>query len=114
MASIKTTIVSNGHKWGGEEPATINELLAVLQSATIEDRFFGKYKERYTDAPKTFVLCPISKKDGLYWFFGNFEEISHVFNIETNDKAVIDSLRAAIMANKGWKQYISRCKYLSA
>jgi hypothetical protein len=112
--TTQTTIISNGSRWFGEEPATIDELVEILKVATLEDRFFGKYQDRREEEPKTFVLCPISKKEGTYWFFGNFEENSHVFNIETNDAAVIAKLRAAIMANKGWKQYIGRCKYLAA
>lgn len=105
-----TTIISNGSKWAGEEPDTIDQLIEVLKVEVLYDGFFFKKKE-YWDKPegKKFlwvVLCPIYKEDGLYHFFGNFERVSHVFNIHTDEPEVITKLKVAIMANEGWKKYI--------
>lgn len=103
-----TTIISNGSKWGGERPDTIAKLITVLSSHKLEERFFRKCWGNHNK--KWFVLCPISKKDGVYQFLGNFEAISHVFNIETTDKKVILKLKTAIVNNIGWKEYICNCK----
>ncbi len=114
----KTIIHSNGSRWGGEKPATINELIGKLKSYTIEDRFFGKYKSREVDEEgnrEWIILCPIDKdrKTGNYIFFGNFEEYSHVFRIETNDIKIIEKLKNAILSNKGWRKYKSLFKKCS-
>jgi hypothetical protein len=111
---MQTTIIhSNGSKWAGEQPDSIDILIERLSIYTIEDRFFCKFKERYNSTQKH-VICPISKVDGNYMFFGNFEEISGVFRIETNCPDTIKKLRVAIMNNAGWKMYISKCKQLEA
>lgn len=116
-----TTIISNGSNWAGEEPDTIDQLIEVLKTEVIEDRFFFKKKE-YWDKPENspfqwVILCPIMKQHLLtgerekhYTFFGNFEKVSHVFNIETDEPEVISKLKAAIMANEGWKKYIKHLR----
>ena len=109
---MQTTIIhSNGSKWAGESPDSINTLIERLSKYTIEDRFFCKFKERF-NSKKKHVLCPISKVDGRYIFFGNFVEISGVFRIETNCPETITKLRNAIINNAGWKMYIYKCKEL--
>jgi len=104
-----TTIISNGSKWNGQKPDSISKLLEVLKDNTIEEMFFGKSIIPHSEGKK-FVSCPIRKEKGIYYFFGNFEEVSHVFNIETTDKGLISKLRDAIMNNAGWKKYISLSK----
>ena len=121
---ITTNIISNGSKWAGQEPDSIDDLIKVLEEYTIEERFFTKYvvdrEGKYTYKN----LCPIDAEykdhvfpafrdtieEGTYRFLGNFEEVSHVFNIETNDKEVIDKLVKAIKANKGWIKYYEKNK----
>src|ERR1022692_4485831 len=106
-SKVKTIVVSNGSKWFGQAPDKIEKLLEVLKTEVIEERFFAKYKKFYGDKWNFITLCPISKqhplsggRDKHYTFFGNFEGVSHVFNIETNDPALIEVLKAAIMANE--------------
>lgn len=118
---IKTTIHSNGSKWAGEQPDSIEKLIEVLKTATIEERFFHKWEKKNHQAPSIWKnICPISinepsKNEGFYGdpeghtiFFGNFEEISHVFRIATNDKKLIKKLTKAIKANKGWLKYYDK------
>lgn len=90
--TAKTTIYSNGSKWAGEEPDTIDTLLATLDSETLDPKF-----ERYGDFHY--------QEGGSHWFFGNFQSASHVFRIETTDQDVIDKLVAAIDANKATASY---------
>ncbi len=103
IIGIFTEIQSNGSKWYGQEPDTIDELLEVLKTETIEDRFFSK--TYYSHHDKWLTRCPISKEGDIYHFFGNFEQLSHVFNIRTNDPVIIDKLKNAIMNNEGYKKH---------
>ena len=103
---MSTIILSNGSHFAGEEVDTIDELLEVLKTETIEERFFEKYRtNRYDQAPKFKNQCPISKRDGITQFFGNFERVSHVFRIETDDNKIIKKLSTAIKQNDGWIKY---------
>lgn len=117
----KTTIHSNGSKWAGEAPDTIEKLIEVLKENTIEERFFDKWEKDRHEKPSIWKnLCPISinepsKGEGFYGdpegstiFFGNFEEISHVFRIATNDPTIIEKLTPAIKANRGWELYYEK------
>jgi hypothetical protein len=105
------TIISNGSKWAGERPDRISKLIQVLKTHALESRFFFKCKKVHEGGKiEWIVLTPISKHNGRYLFFGNFESVSHVFNIETDNQALIKILRQAIMANDGWKQHISILK----
>jgi len=108
-----TNIISNGSKWYGEEPDSIEKLLEVLQKETIEETFFQKWVEAPNSPnPITHNFCPINKKEnGFYVFFGDFEGVSHVFNIETNDPSIIKNLSEAIKSNKGWALYYRKNKY---
>lgn len=105
--NIQTIIKSNGSRWNGEEPATIDQLIDMLRCEAIEDRFFFKKKDRCdSDKFEWVVFCPISKDGNNYRFWGNFERVSHVFDIITNDPELIVRLKSAIMANGGWKRYL--------
>lgn len=110
MKNTSTKIHSNGSKWYGEEPDTIQKLVERLNLYTIEERFFCKFQRGFGADKKKYTLCPISKENGSYIFFGNFLEVSAVFNIETNNPEIIQQLKKAIINNKGWKQYIHKLK----
>ena len=79
----KTIIYSNGSKTLGEKPDTLEKLYEVLSKNTLED------------------FSSIEKlENGFVRFLGNFEEISHVFNIDSSDPKVIANLTSAIVLNK--------------
>ena len=82
-----TTIISNGSKWYGEEPDGIDKLVEVLK-ANMLDPHFDKYGKFIT-----------ADRGGSVRFFGNFHRLSHVFNIRTDDPAVIAKLSRAIHEN---------------
>jgi len=105
----QTVIHSNGSKWAGEDKNTIEQLVEILKTETIEERFFSQYSVRVSPLNiKLHNHCPISDYNGLVRFFGNFETLSHVFRIDTNDKELINKLSKAIRENEGWKKYYSK------
>jgi hypothetical protein len=108
-------IMSNGSRWAGEDEGDIAELLEVLRTSKLDRKRFGRFysenpchgapnpkytpwnpdcgEEPYIDGPRMYSC------DGVVRFFGNFEDVSHVFHIDTNHKPTIDALIAAIDAN---------------
>ncbi|MGK0413219.1 MAG: hypothetical protein ACJA1B_001421 [Polaribacter sp.] len=116
-----TTIYSNGSKWLGEEPDTIDKLISVLKNNTIEERFFEPYQgyKNKTDRIKNSLnRSPIDNSEeiqkihgkNMFLFFGNFEEISHVFRIATCEPELINKLKKAIKENKGYKKYFKKTR----
>lgn len=103
----ETIIHSNGSKWAGEAPDSIDKLIEVLKNNTIEERFFESFNTRSKKGLKWHQLSPIDVNvtKTKHIFFGNFEEVSHVFRIETNDPDIIKKLSNAIRNNKGWMKY---------
>lgn len=82
------SIISNGSKWAGEDPDPIEKLYERLEKFTLRE--FSSWT--YMPASKTHL------------FHGNFDELSAVFQIETDDIFVIDKLKNLMMKNKGAKQ----------
>jgi hypothetical protein len=106
MAKPITNIISNGSKWNGEKPDSIATLCHVLKTHPLEERLVFKQKH-ITSKPGVFewvISWPIKKQKraGVYNFFGNFKDICHVFNIETNDQKVIKTLKMHIMNNSAY------------
>lgn len=97
-------IISNGSKWAGQENNTIEQLLEVLKSYTLDPTFekYGNFISEYG---------PIQWTDnnehlkGCMSIFGNFRTLSHVFNIITDDRVIIDKLTEAIRNNQATEQY---------
>lgn len=99
-----TEIYSNGSKWLGEEPDSVEVLLGVLAQTPLDPRF-----EQYGNfvSPSESVLSATS-------FFGNFWEVSHVFRIDSDDPAVVGPLTQAIAANVATPAYqAARAEYLA-
>lgn len=100
-------IISNGSKWVGQSPDTIDTLLEVLSKHTLDPRF-----ERYgdfvrADTPDIYIRDGHSQViPGAVRFFGNFIDISHVFNIRTDETVIIKALTDAIAANKQTQAYL--------
>lgn len=97
-AKKMTTIKSNGSKWAGQEPDSVEYLLKVLNDEPL-DRTFENYGN--------FVYLNENNLETVV-FFGNFFRISHVFNIETDDESTIENLISAIEANRRRSDYSSQ------
>ncbi len=117
--SYLTHIDSNGSKFMGDAPDTIEQLLARMQAETLDPVFeeYGNFvsparkahrecseatgwKDVYTDAGPIYPEHP----DAMH-FWGNFRTYSHVFSIYTDDPALIERLTAAIRANQATPAY---------
>ena len=103
-------IVSNGSKWAGEEPDDLDDLLLMLGSHPLREER-GDHGEvdpcegirnddrktpnapRWVNGPRLFAV------DGVRHYSGNFEDISHVFSLYTNDRDTIATLDAALAKN---------------
>ena len=82
---------SNG---GGFTDENIVLLLSHLEREILDPTFekYGNFVRR-------------NRKTGLTTFFGNFLTYSHVFNIVTDDPAIIKPLRRAIRMNRASPGY---------
>lgn len=98
---VSTTIISNGSKWAGQSPDTIDTLIAVLQRETL-DPSFERHGNFAMEMESDYVL-----------FFGNFLTVSHVFNITSSDPDVIIRLRKAIRENQAKPEYITARKNMN-
>ena len=88
----KTEIISNGSKTLGQAPDSINQLLGVLTSETLNPMFEEYGNFAYIHENKT-------------TFFGNLHSVSHGFNIRSTDKKIIAKLTKAIRANQKTDAY---------
>lgn len=107
-----TIIKSNGSHWAGEDQDTISELLEVLSREPLDSTFerYGNFiywlgGSNGFENPKSRANA---KLQGMFNIWGNFRHVSHVFNIETNDRELIRSLGRAICANKRRGDYVRR------
>jgi len=100
-------IISNGSKWQGEPLDTIEQLLEVLSKHTLDPRFEGYGNFVRADTPDIYIRDGhLHAVPGAYKFFGNFLDVSHVFNIRTDEPEIIKALTAAIEANKQTQTYL--------
>jgi len=92
-----TNIISNGSKWAGESPDTIDTLCEVLQAEPLNRIFepFGNF---------------IIHDAIMVRFWGNFLNLSHVFSIDTDEPALIERLTGLIRANQQRPDYRSQPK----
>lgn len=88
-----TNIISNGSKWAGESPDSIETLCEALATHTLDRTFEG------------FGNFVIADGDGPVRFWGNFIDVSHVFSIDTDEPALIERLTALIRANQEKPKY---------
>lgn len=96
---MSTVIHSNGSKWAGEAPDSIEVLLDVLGREALDPTF-----EEYGD----FVT---RREGGSVLFFGNFAKLSHVFQIDSDEPAIVAALTAAIRANQRRPDYVADRQY---
>lgn len=90
---MTTTIHANGSKWLGQEPDSIEKLFERLENNTLDPTF-----EDYGNFAK-------NRGAGVVHFWGNFHDVSAVFDIETDDPELVQSLIAAIKANQDTQAY---------
>lgn len=113
-----TIIHSNGSKWFGESPDEIEKLVEMLEQHTLEKRFFFRMAVNDEDGNRQMKgVTPIISEpgwlrpfdeiypEGTHVFTGNFEKVSHVFRVTTNDCELIELLTEKIKANPGWEKY---------
>lgn len=106
-------ILSNGSKWAGQEPDSIDVLLDVLNREPLDPTFenCGDFIDpsptwgKYGTTPS-----PYPDNPNVVSFFGNFLKVSHVFNIHTDDTEIIEKLTVAIRANQQRTDYIKARK----
>ena len=88
-------VMSNGSKFAGQLPDPVEKLIEVLGKEpldpTVEGR--GSFIDRRRNAA------------GTVRFFGNFARRAHVFNIRTDDPAMIAALTRAIRDNQATPEY---------
>jgi hypothetical protein len=108
-------IKSNGSKWMGEEPDTVDVLLWVLAENQLDPVFAPFISD--ADAPGYWChdLNPYGGIKGVVHFFGNFARLSHVFSVFTNNPFVVTKLRKSIKENlaKEWPVVYGRCEIIS-
>lgn len=86
---METIIHSNGSKWAGQDPDPLELTIERLKTLTLVDSLYP--------------YCFNSRK-GFIQFFGNFVEESAVFDIETDDPAIVSIFVKLINDNPGYKQ----------
>lgn len=89
-----TRIISNGSKWAGESPDPIEALFQRLQEHALDPRFEACGDFLFNDEEKGFVHA-----------WGNFYELSAVFDVRTNDPAIVRRLGELIRVNKETQAY---------
>lgn len=97
-------IISNGSKWYGEKPDTIEDLIQVLNTEIL-DPSFEDYGNFINLNPTWLKKDFAEKYKGCVKIFGNFMTVSHVFNIITDQSEIIQKLTEAINKNKGTEEY---------
>ena len=107
-------INSNGSKWYGEQPASIDDLIAALERHPLDPRFERNgnfiYKPFHPKSEDGNLVDDLDRPlhpdhPGALSFFGNFYGVSHVFNITTDQPEIIEQLTAAIRANQATPAY---------
>jgi hypothetical protein len=88
---MTTRIEWNGSRHLGQEPATLAELLLALAHHPI-GAFWRKHG----------IESSYLAADGTRWwtFWGNFEDVSHCFSVDTDEPALADEFRALFRANR--------------
>ena len=96
-------IQSNGSKWAGQEPDSVEVLLGVLAKEPLDKT----YEDFYYPLEQDFCERH-NYPEGTIAFSGNFLNYSHVFNIRTDELSLIKQLTQAIEANKQMAAYVNQ------
>ena len=96
---MTTKIVSNGSRFAGEAPASLEDLFDLLGREPLDLDWLSSLPQEAPLLRKGGVQLVYPDAPGTVCFLGNFANLSHVFQIDTDDAALIVRLRAAIAAN---------------
>lgn len=97
-------IISNGSKFYGEQPDTIEKLLEVLKTETL-DPMYEQYGNFVNHNPKWLRKDIQEKYNGCTQIHGNFMTISHSFDVITDEPETIEALTNAIRNNQKSTEY---------
>jgi hypothetical protein len=103
-------ILSNGSKWFGELPDTLETLLDALSKYPL-DPVFEDYGDFVNLNPEWLSPEVTEKYKGCALIAGNFMEISHVFRFVTDDIDLIEKFSNAINRNKQTTEYKQHKQY---
>ena len=97
---VTTRINWNGSRWAGQQPAALADLFAALASHPL-----GDFWQRNNNADTTFTRT--DEETGKTWtvFWGNFRDVSHGFEVETDEPAIVAKFTALIKANRDVKAH---------
>jgi hypothetical protein len=97
-------INSNGSKWYGQEPGTLDELREALRNHTLDPFFEKNFINRnpYWQDPEL-----NEQNKGCTVIAGNFLTLSHVFHIVTDEEEIIGEFEALINENKLRPEYLA-------
>lgn len=93
--NVPTVITSNGSKWAGQEPDTLETLIEVLGKYDLDIARFGAHG--FVEFTKDNGYASRDYENHTVRLFGNFLTISHAFNIEglyRNLRPVIEAIDA--------------------
>lgn len=101
---MPTIILSNGSKYAGQAPDPLEKLFEVFEQTPLDPTFerYGDFAQRVKgELAEHYGVNP----DRAMLFWGNFYELSHGFNIYTDEPETIVKLLAAIQENKKTEAY---------
>jgi hypothetical protein len=100
-----TLALSSGSPFPGERRGVVADLVATLSAEPL-DSTFENYGNFITADPVGLDDKPLYPA-GFVNFWGNFVNVSHVFNIVTNEPEVIAELTRLIRANQATPAYLA-------
>lgn len=101
---LVTLALSNGSAFPNERRGVVADLVAMLTAEPLDSTFenYGNFVMADPEGLDGKPLYPA----GFVNFWGNFVRVSHVFNIVTNEPAVIAELTRLIRANQASPAYL--------
>lgn len=107
----KTVIISNGSKFAGQKPDSVETLFRRLQKYTLEPSLAPHAARAQGPHLDTYFM-----PDGTLHARGNFREVSAGFSILTSNADLADTLTKLIAANLAtpeyrriWREYVADC-----
>jgi hypothetical protein len=103
---MATKIVFNGSKHAGQEPDSVDVLLALLSREPLEPRhelIGGGFVHAGLSAELTAHYGVAAR--GAIMYTGNFRNVSHAFSVVTDEKDLQDRLSAAVTENMNRPDY---------